>query len=188
MRSGLAARLLAATLTMLALCRGGAALADEDFTLTSTTFNDGELMPGKVADDRRGTCAGQNVSPQLGWTNAPQGTASFALIILDPQGQNGLGVYHFVGYGIAGDVTSFAEGELSEPTSKYVGGKNSREVYHYSGPCPPPGPPHHYSFVLIATDLATNALPPGLTVRGLLAELEGHAKGSTGMVGLFAEP
>jgi Raf kinase inhibitor-like YbhB/YbcL family protein len=162
----------------------GAARADP-FTLTSKTFKDGEAMPSRVADNRSGACHGENVSPQLSWTNAPAGARTFVLAIIDPQGRNGLGVYHFVGYGIPASVTSFAEGELSSASDKFVGGTNTPGLTHYSGPCPPPGAPHHYSFVLIATDLERDALPPGLTLVAVLARLEGHAKGSTGMVGLF---
>jgi Raf kinase inhibitor-like YbhB/YbcL family protein len=158
----------------------------DPFTLTSKTFTDGEAMPNKVSDNRSGgACHGENVSPQLSWTNPPAGAKTFVLAIVDPQGRNGLGVYHFVGYGIPASVTSFAEAELSSPSDKYVGGTNTPGLTHYSGPCPPPGPPHHYSFVLIATDLERDELPPELTLPAVLARLEGHAKGSTGMVGLF---
>jgi Raf kinase inhibitor-like YbhB/YbcL family protein len=178
-----AALLLPAALA-LSWCAGGALAADA-FALTSTTFKDGETMPNRSANDLAGRCAGQNVSPQLAWSNAPEGTKSFALAIIDPQGRNGLGVFHLVAYGVPASVTAFPEGAISAPSDKYVGGKNSLDVGHYSGPCPPPGAPHHYSFVIIATDLAPDALPPGLTLPALLAKLEGHAKGSTGMVGLF---
>ena len=58
----------------------------------------------------------------------------------------------------------------------------------YTGPCTPPGAPHHYTFVLIATDLDTTALPPGLTRLELLEKLNGHVKGATGLVGLFKNP
>lgn len=174
--------------TALALCWGSAAQAADPFTLTSRTFKDGDAMPNAVADVKEGACNGQNVSPQLSWTNAPEGTKSFVLAIVDPQGRNGLGVYHFVAYGIPASVTSFAEAEVSAPSDKYVGGLNSLGVTHYSGPCPPRGAPHHYSFVLIATDLERDALPPGLPLAAVLARIEGHAKGSTGMVGLFGGP
>jgi Raf kinase inhibitor-like YbhB/YbcL family protein len=179
-------RILVLGAAILALC-AGAAHADP-FALTSKTFKDGEVMPNKVADDVKGVCNGENVSPQLSWTNPPADAKTFVLAIVDPQGRNDLGVYHFVGYGIPASVTSFAEAELSGPSDKYVGGANTRGIAHYSGPCPPPGPPHHYSFVIIATDLERDALPPGLPLAAVLAKLEGHAKGSTGMVGLFGGP
>jgi hypothetical protein len=178
-----ALRILAATTALLAVAVS-AARADP-FTLTSKTFNDGGAMPNEVSDNKNGVCNGENVSPQLSWTNPPAGAKTFVLAIVDAQGRNGLGVYHFVGYGIPAGVTSFAEAELSAPSDKYVGGTNTSGLTHYSGPCPPPGAPHHYSFVLIATDFERDALPPGLPLAAVLARLEGHAKGSTGMVGLF---
>ncbi len=45
---------------------------------------------------------------------------------------------------------------------------------HYFGPCTPPGPQHHYTFVLIATDLEPGALQPGLTREDLPKALDGH--------------
>ncbi|MGD0723288.1 MAG: YbhB/YbcL family Raf kinase inhibitor-like protein [Roseiarcus sp.] len=181
-------RLLAAGLLAAFALFGAAARADGAFTLTSATFPNGGPMPEKVANAVRGSCAGQNVSPQLSWTGAPAQTRSFVLIIFDSQGRNGLGDFRFVGYGIPTTVTSFVEGEVSEPSDKFVGGANTDGRMAYSGPCPAKGPPHRYSFVLIATDLEREALQPGLSVEALLPKLEGHSEGSTGMVGLFGEP
>jgi phosphatidylethanolamine-binding protein (PEBP) family uncharacterized protein len=56
------------------------------------------------------------------------------------------------------------------------------------GPCTPPGPPHHYTFILIATDLDPKALQPGLSRLELFEKLQGHVKGSTGIIGLFRNP
>jgi len=56
------------------------------------------------------------------------------------------------------------------------------------GPCTPPGAPHHYTFIIVATDLDPKALPPGLARLELLEKLNGHAKGAAGMVGLFRNP
>ena len=83
--------------------------------------------------------------------------------MFDPEGRPPGGVSHWVAYGIAPTVTGFAEGEASKQTEKYVGGKSLMGLPHYFGPCTPPGPPHHYTFTLMATDLEPNALQPGLT-------------------------
>ncbi len=56
---------------------------------------------------------------------------------------------------------------------------------HYSGPCTPPGTPHHYTFVIIATDLEPSELPPGLSLADVQARLAGHAKAAAGLVGQF---
>ena len=54
--------------------------------------------------------------------------------------------------------------------------------------------PHHYTFVLVATDFDPKELAPGLTRDELLAKIvpaapaPSHAKGSAGIVGLFVKP
>ena len=186
--------LLAASALTLAFAASAAAA--DPFMVTSTTFKDGQLMPRKVANTnpQNPNCVGENVSPQLSWSNAPEGTKSFALLMEDPEGRGGAGVHHWVAYGIPASVTSFAEGEVSKPSEKYVGGKSTQGVGNYSGPCTPPGTPHHYTFVVIATDLDPKELPPGLTREEFLAKLVppppamSHAKGTAGIVGLFVKP
>ncbi len=174
----------------LAITWNGGASADDAFALTSTTFKDGEMMPKKVANNTQGNanCVGENISPQLSWSGVPDGTKSFALTMVDPEGRGGTGVFHFVSYGIPANVTSFAEGELGKASDKFVGGKSTQGVGTWSGPCTPPGTPHHYTFVIIATDLDTKALEPGLTLMDLWAKLNGHTKGAAGLVGLFVKP
>jgi Raf kinase inhibitor-like YbhB/YbcL family protein len=167
------------------------------FTLKSTTFSDGKIMPKKVANSTANiasnpNCVGENVSPQLSWSNVPEGTKSFAILMFDPEGRAPGGVSHWVAYGIPASVTGFAEGELSKDSDKYVGGKSLFGVGHYSGPCTPPNTqPHHYSFVLIATDFDPKELPAGLTRDELTAKFgapPAHVKGVAGMVGLFVNP
>jgi Raf kinase inhibitor-like YbhB/YbcL family protein len=186
-------RLLTAGIFLLALT--STASAQAVFTLTSTTFKDGQLMPRKVSNvnPQNANCVGENVSPQLSWSNPPEGTRSFAILMEDPEARGGAGVHHWVAYGIPPTVTSFAEGEVSKPSDKYVGGRSTQGVGNYSGPCTGPGAPHHYTFVLIATDFDPKELPPGLTREELLAKLVpqggmSHAKGTTGLVGLFQKP
>ena len=149
-----------------------AADAAELFTLKSTTFADGKIMPKKVANSTANmpnnpNCVGANVSPQLSWSNVPDGTKSFVFLMIDPEGRGGAGVNHWVAYGIPASVTGFAEDEVSKQTDKYVGGKSTQGVAFYSGPRTPPNQmAHRYTFALIATDLAPTELAPGLTKRG----------------------
>jgi len=169
------------------------------FQMSSTTFRDGQPMPAKVGnsqanDPQNPNCLGENVSPQLSWVNPPADAKSFAFLMIDPEGRGGGAVIHWVAYGIPLTVTGFAEGEVSKDSPKYVGGKSRQGVGHFSGPCMPPNSsPRHYTFVLIATDLEPNALPPGLTKDELTAKIvpptgPRHDKGATGMVGLYARP
>jgi len=190
----------AATATLALSLFGTAANAADVFSLTSSTFKDSTMMPKSAANSSANqpnnkNCVGDNVSPQLSWTGVPDGTKSFVILMIDPEGRGGAGVNHWVAYGIATSVTGFAEGEVSKPSDKYVGGKSTQGVGFYSGPCTPPGTtPHHYTFVLVATDFDVKELPPGLTkdeVADKIAPNNGppaHAKGSAGLVGLFVNP
>ena len=110
----------------IALIANSAAYAADVFTLSSTTFKDGELLPKKAANTKtfNANCDGENVSPELSWSGIPEGTKSFTLSLVDPEGQRGLGLTHWVAYGIPAEVTSLAEGEASRPSDKFVGGKN----------------------------------------------------------------
>jgi Raf kinase inhibitor-like YbhB/YbcL family protein len=190
----------AATATLALGFVGTTAHAAGVFTLQSTTFQDGKMLPQKVANTKANlpsnpNCIGDNVSPQLSWTNVPDGTKSFAIIVTDPEGRGGAGVIHWVAYGIPASVTGFAEGEVSKLSDKYIAGKNIFGTGFFGGPCTPANVmPHHYTFVLIATDLDPKELPPGLTKDELTAKIvppapaASHAKGTAGLVGLFVNP
>jgi Raf kinase inhibitor-like YbhB/YbcL family protein len=176
------------------------AVAADVFTLKSSTFEDGKMMPKKVANSAANTkdnpnCVGDNLSPEFSWSNVPEGTKSFVMLMTDPEGRGGAGVVHWVAYGIPSSVMGFAEGEVSKLSDRYVGGKSTRGVGFYSGPCTPPNTmPHHYTFVLIATDFDPKELPPALTRDEVVAKLAPdngmpvHAKADVGLVGLFVNP
>jgi Raf kinase inhibitor-like YbhB/YbcL family protein len=157
------------------------------FSLSSPAFADNGYLARKFAGEDKSNpyCVGENISPPLAWSNPPKGTNSYALILFDPQGHAGLGTVHWVAYDIPTSVTGFAEGEVSKPSEKYVGGKNSFDRDTYSGPCTGPGDWHHYTFTLIATDLDPKALRPGMTRDELLTALRGHALLAAGLIGRF---
>jgi Raf kinase inhibitor-like YbhB/YbcL family protein len=181
---------LAGAMALAYTCCSQSASAQGVFTITSSSFKDGERLATKMAGNNKQNpnCVGDNVSPALSWSNPPAGTKSYALIMYDPEGRLGLGVVHWVAYGIAASVTGFAEGEASKQTDKYVGGKSTMSLAHYFGPCTPPGAPHHYMFTLIATDLEPTALQAGMTRDEVMKALDGHAKGATGIIGTFSKP
>ena len=177
--------------TLLILLYVGAAAAPPAFTLTSPDLPAGKPIGDQFTANTWG-CHGANESPDLKWVNAPAGTKSFALLMSDPEGGAPVGVSHWVAYGIPVGVTGFAEGEVSKDSDKYVGGKSTMGVGHYSGPCTPPhASPHHYTFILIASDFEPKELPPGLTRDEVIAKFgpaRAHLKGATGMIGLFVNP
>lgn len=160
------------------------------FTLSSSSFRDGGQIALKYGgnDKANPNCAGDNISPALAWTSPPQGTRSFALLFMDPDGRPPSGFAHMIAYGIPAEVTGFAEGDMSKPSDKFVGGINTGKFLIDRGPCPPPGILHHYVFTLFATDLEPKALKEGLTRDELVKALEGHAIGAAGLFGTFVGP
>lgn len=194
MKYGFGSLLAAGTLAL----SFGYAQADV-LTLTSSALKDNDQLAVKNAcsdTQRSPNCVGQNVSPPLAWTGVPDGTKSFAIVMIDPEGRAPAGVNHMVIYGIPADVKGFAEGELGQPSDKFVGGKSTMEKAVYFGPGTPPGTDwHHYTFILVATDLDPKdpALKPGMTRDELSAALgvgtqTNHVKGSAGLVTRFKHP
>jgi Raf kinase inhibitor-like YbhB/YbcL family protein len=160
------------------------------FTLTSASFKDGDMLAKPAGDiaARGSSCKGGKASPQFSWSNPPEGTKSYAFTVLDPDGGLGAGFVHWVAYGIAPEVTSFADGEIAEQTDKVVAGVSGKKIATYGGPCPPPGAPHHYLFTIVATDLDARELPPGLTFAELQEKLKGHRKAEASLVGRYVNP
>jgi phosphatidylethanolamine-binding protein (PEBP) family uncharacterized protein len=151
------------------------------FTLWSPTFPDGASLTTAHAGNLAGNpnCVGQNVTPPLAWTNVPAGTRSLAL----------LGVAHWVAYGISPAINGFAENEIGQLSSRYVGGKSTLNLGSYMGPCPPAGTgQHHYVYTLIATDAEPTEIPAGLTMQELLTRLQGKAKVASSIVLRYGRP
>jgi len=192
MKSEIATLLTAGGFVVSCFFAAPAVRAADVFTLTSPAVQDNATLAIKNAcsdKQRSPNCVGENISPPLAWTNVPDGTKSFALLLFDPEGRAPAGVSHMVVYGIPADVKGFAEGELSKPSDKFVGGKNLMGVGIYFGPGTPPNVDwHHYTFTLVATDLDPKALQPGLTREELAAALKEHVKGSAGLVTRFRHP
>jgi Raf kinase inhibitor-like YbhB/YbcL family protein len=191
MKRGLGGALLACSLVASSFGTAPAARAAEPLTLTSPAFQDNGTLATKNAgnDKVNPNCVGENLSPPFAWHNPPEGTKSFALLMFDPEGRAPAGVSHMVIYGIPASATGFAEGELSQPSDKFVGGKSTMNLGIYRGPCTPPNVDwHHYTFTLVATDLDPKALQPGMTREELATALKDHVKGSAGLIGRFRHP
>ena len=184
--------LIAGGFALFSLAAMPAAWAAEPLTLTSPAYqDDAPLQTKNAGSDRQRSpnCVGDNVSPPLAFHNPPEGTKGYALLMFDPEGRAPAGVSHMVIYGIPVSVTGFDEGELGKPSDKFVGGKNLMGTGMYFGPCTPPNSDwHHYTLTLVATDLDPKALSPGLTRDELAKALEGHVKGSAGLILRFRHP
>src|SRR3989440_8044754 len=121
----------------LALCSG------MTFSLSSPAFKEGPTIPGKY------TCDGADVSPPLGWSGAPPGTVTLALIADDPDAPAGTWV-HWVLYNLPGTVSHLPENVPKTETLPDLGGAlQGRTDFRrpgYGGPGPPPPPAHRDFF------------------------------------------
>ncbi len=161
-------------------------LAALTFTLASATFKPNTTMPMRTVYTQ---CGGDNRSPELHWSGAPQGTRSFALIAHDPDAPHPGGWYHWVFYNLPASLHSLPEGAAVPPvhagsSTGWDLGKTDFGETSYGGPCPPPGKPHHYNFTLYALDVP--ALPGAhLTGPQLEGEMKGHVLAKATLTGLY---
>ena len=137
--------------------------------LTSTSFADGEAIPSKH------TCDGADDSPQLAWSDVPDGTASFALIVDDPDAG---GFVHWVLTDIPGDARELPEGEGD---SIGTPGPNDFGRSGWAGPCPPGE--HRYAFTLYALSEPISGATDADAVR---AAAEESAIGRGTLTGVYA--
>ncbi|MBI5233644.1 MAG: YbhB/YbcL family Raf kinase inhibitor-like protein [Deltaproteobacteria bacterium] len=151
------------------------------FTIKSPRFKEAETIP------REYTCEGADVSPELEWANAPQGTKSFSLVVEDPDAPVGTFV-HWVIYDMPladnGLKKAVAKDKVLPDGSKQ--GSNDFGRTGYNGPCPPRGlGKHRYFFILRALDVATLDMAPGADKKDLEKAMKGHVLGEARSSGVY---
>lgn len=149
------------------------------FALSSSAFAAGAEIPQQY------TCTGADTSPALAWSGAPAKSASFALIMDDPDAPAGTWV-HWVVWNVPANAHSLPEGvaKREQLDDGMRQGRNSFRKTGYNGPCPPGGATHRYFFRLYALDtkldLATSANSSALE-----AAMKGHILGQAEYMGTF---
>ena len=123
-------------------------------TVSSTSIQDGARLPEDQVFNGWGLTGG-NISPQLSWTAAPEGTRGYAVTCFDPDAPTPSGFWHWLLVGIPAQLTSLEAGAGTPDTApdgafhtaNDFGGKR------YDGAAPPAGDqPHHYYFAVHALD------------------------------------
>ncbi len=134
-------------------------------------------------------CKGKNLSPELHWSGAPEGTKSFALMVHDPDAPTGSGFWHWIVYNIPADVDHLAA-EAGDPKKPglpkgAVQGRTDFGTVGYGGPCPPPGKPHHYHFKLFALKVPKLEVPADATAAMIGFNVNANKLAEADLVGLY---
>ena len=147
------------------------------FRISSPAFADSADIPVRY------TCDGDNMSPQLSWSDVPEGTRSLALIVDDPDAPGGT-FTHWVLFDIPADG-----GGIGEKVGVGIGGiagRNSFGRTGYGGPCPPPAhEAHRYRFTLYALDVPSLAVSANATREEVERKIETHVLATARLVGRY---
>jgi len=98
-------------------------------------------------------CTGENVSPQLSWENAPEGTKSFAITVYDPDAPTGSGWWHWLAFDIPASTKELKSGAGSTQAELLPKGiiqsMTDYGTTGYGGPCPPEGHGFHTYIITV---------------------------------------
>ena len=180
---------LALTMLMLAFWvnqaaaqQGGGGFRIPTLMLQSDAFADGAIIPDKYS------ARGGNLQPGFTFSNAEEGTVSYAIIFHDIDVTFGGGtddILHWVVWNIPASAGGIPEGGLPEGA---VVGANLMRQNSYMGPGAPPGPKHHhYVFDLYALN-ANLDIPATSSRKELLEAMQGKVIAKAAYVGRFGGP
>ena len=111
-------------------------------TLTSLATPEGSIVAAQQLVEALG---GENLSPDLAWTGAPEGTRSYAITCYDPDAPTGSGFWHWVAWDIPAATLSLPVGVAREDAALKQAVNDFGNV-GFDGPEPPAGAPHRYQF------------------------------------------
>ena len=151
-------------------------------TIRSSAYTDGGEIPA------RHTCEGEDVSPDLAWSGAPEGTRSFVLILDDPDAPDPRAPQRTWVHWLLYDLPASAQGlpaaasprDLPEGTRH---GVNDWKRTGYGGPCPPIGR-HRYFAKLYALDALLGDLDTP-TKSELERAMQGHVLAEARLMGTY---
>ena len=148
--------------------------------LTSMAFQHGGDIPNKY------TCEGENVSPPLAWSGAPEGTRSFLLVCDDPDAPSEV-FHHWAAFDIPPDWRALKEGHSAESLAKgFRQAVNDFGKSGYLGPCPPRGDkPHRYHLRLSALNEPSLPAAPSASCLEVITLAEPYVLEFVELVGLY---
>lgn len=138
----------ASLLVTVSVVRAGA------FTVDSPDIPRFGVIPPHFEHSAMG-CQGKNLSPELRWRGAPEGTRSFAVTVIDLDANGRRGAWHWIVINLPAHATTLPRGVGSSGSARLPGAArqalNDFGVSGWTGVCPPrDDPPHRYLFTVHA--------------------------------------
>ena len=128
---------------------------------------------------------GENESPHLAWSGAPEGTKSFLVTCYDPDAPTVSGWWHWCVANIPASVTSLEAGISAYPEGSVIG-LNDYNQTGYGGACPPPGDPAHaYVFTVYALGTEAMDVTPGTQPAMIMFMANEHILGKASLVSYY---
>lgn len=168
----------------LVVAQNGNAPDEPTLELASPAFGNGARLPDRFTAD------GTGVSPPLVWSEPPAGTASFALIVEDPDAPAGQPLVHAIVWNIPALERRLVEGAIKRDGLEGADGSDVGRNSLYSEGWLPPDPPtghgnHDYVFQLFAlSQTPAIASNPGRTA--LVDALRGHVLAAGILIGTYS--
>jgi Raf kinase inhibitor-like YbhB/YbcL family protein len=154
-----------------------------NFEIYSDDFENGADMPIET------TQFSTNRSPHLAWRNAPTGTQSLVVIVLDPDAPDSSAPArtntHWVLYDLDPSMGSIEAIAAGVPPGAKVG-LNYALKPSYAGPRPVAGRHRYFHWVYALDNRPEFPSPP--TLGDLYGAMQGHILGATTLVGIAAAP
>lgn len=158
-----------------------------EFTVTSATVHDGGPWSPAQFSGAFGIPGGEDVSPQLRWSGAPEDTRSFAVTVYDPDAPTGSGFWHWAVANIPATVTELPEGAGDDEGALLPDGAyqlpNDARAARFIGAAPPPGHGEHRYFVTVhALDVEDIGVPTESTPAYLGFTMASHILGRATLI------
>lgn len=173
---------MTAAALMLAAAAAAAARPVADLQLRSPDISSGGMIPLRAVYYGQGgaACRGGNQPPALSWAAAPGGTRSLVIIVYDSDAD----FYHWAMLGLPPGLRQIPVSGLGARGRELV---NDFGHARYDGPCPPPGPAHHYHVRVLALDDSPELAAP-VSARAAAAAIAPHVLAEGEITALYASP
>jgi hypothetical protein len=154
-------------------------MAEDTLEVRSTLFAEGETIPLSAAHSMVG---GDNVSPDLSWSDGPEGTKSYAVTCYDPDAPTTVGFTHWVLFDIPASTHALEAGTEGIGVTGFSDWGESA----HGGMAPPAGDePHHYVFTVYALDIESLGVDETTTYAKFRFLIRGHVLASGTLTGRF---